>query len=147
MTLRGSPRSQSTAVSSHGGRRRCGGLHCPALVAGAPGKNSVQTVHGVEALFMARTDGTEAARQWPPMANGAAARVREQSRTERHEGGREGEGNPPLCTRDWIRSVPAWATTTIDGGQRLRALRRERDHHTVTRSVVSGMGKVTGVRG
>jgi hypothetical protein len=43
---------------AHGGRQRRRKLHCPALVAGALGRNSVQEVHGIEALLLDWSDGT-----------------------------------------------------------------------------------------
>jgi hypothetical protein len=48
---------------AHGGRRRHRKLRCLASVAGAPGRNSVQEVHIVEALLLARLDGTDAVRR------------------------------------------------------------------------------------
>jgi hypothetical protein len=46
-----------------------GKLYCPALVADTLGRNSVQEVHDVEVLLLARLDGTEVARQWLAMAS------------------------------------------------------------------------------
>jgi hypothetical protein len=48
-----------------------GKLYCPALVADTLGRNSVQEVHDVEVLLLARLDGTEVARQWLAMASRA----------------------------------------------------------------------------
>jgi hypothetical protein len=66
---------------------------------------------------------------------------------EQCEGGRERGGNPPLCMRDQIRSTPTWALATTGGDRHQHTLHRERGHHAVTRSVVSGTGAVTGPRG
>jgi hypothetical protein len=117
------------------------GRQCPRQELG------VEKVHGVEALLMARTVGTEPARRWLSTVSSAVAHVQEQRRAERCEGGRERGGNPPLRRRGRIRSTPAWAAATTNGDWRLRSHRREHGHHAVTGLVASGTGPVTGASG
>jgi hypothetical protein len=81
---------QST-VSSCGGRQRRRELCCPASVAGAPGRNSVQKVHGVKALLMAWTDGIEAARWWLLVVS-RAARVSAEAKRRASARGETGGG-------------------------------------------------------
>jgi hypothetical protein len=54
----------------------------------------------------------------------------------------EGKGERTLLAPD--KGHPGMGS---GGDRRLRALRYERDHRTVTRSVASGMGVVTGTHG
>jgi hypothetical protein len=57
----------------------------------------------------------------------------------------KGKGMEPSSVPD--KGPPAWVVAATDGDQRLRTLCRERGHRTVTGSVASDMGAVTGTRG
>jgi hypothetical protein len=57
----------------------------------------------------------------------------------------KGKGMEPSSAPD--KGPPAWAVAATDGDQRLRTLRREHGHRTVTGSVASDMGAVTGMHG
>jgi hypothetical protein len=99
----------------------------------------VQEGRGDETLLLVRSDNSEAAHRWLAMVGEVAVGV-EQSRNG--TGGGKKNGRKPSTALDKDRpgmgSGDDW---------HLRALRRERGHRTVTGSVASGAGPVTGVGG